>query len=283
MTPLQQPIGGHPDDENSDSWWERYGLPIQFLILVAVFTFGISKLPAAWSNTNGILQAAAWFAAVVAAVYGLHKGERELRATRLQRLSELNWRRAEAAKKLNDELMSDSQALNAMLMVDFPGGRPFRVPEHSGAVSGKLADKPAGTLVELTEPLPSFAVIVDKRTLLKALALRPREGDQVVAVDRFIRDSFDQWLYRLGVMQHYINRRLVSDEDVAYPTDYYVRRLAEVGLRAIVHAYVQQYDFYLTREFLEFLENRERLARRSGPPVDESSDRDHDRDSRRPH
>jgi hypothetical protein len=98
------------NDEQDDSWWERYGLPLLLLALVALFTFGI------------------------------------------------------------------------------------------------------GRLVELPAPLPTFAVIVDRPALLKALTLRPKRGEQVEGVDRFIRDSFDQWGYRLGVMQHNVNRRLVHAE-----------------------------------------------------------------------
>src|SRR5258708_5607723 len=56
------------------------------------------------------IQALSWFAAVGTAIYGIRKGQQELRDNRSQRVEELKWKRAQAAKTLNDTMLADPLA-----------------------------------------------------------------------------------------------------------------------------------------------------------------------------
>src|SRR3954462_11792926 len=72
-------------------------------------------------NVQNWIQAVSWAAAAFGVATGFLVGIR-------QRHNELKWKRADAAKSLNDELMADDRAADAMLMVDYIEGRSFNVP-----------------------------------------------------------------------------------------------------------------------------------------------------------
>jgi hypothetical protein len=191
-------------------------------------------VPALPWNLQNWLQAVSWLCAAAAAVgavftaiYGIKKGRKELELNRDQRADELKWKRARAAKELNDELLADVSASHARFMVDYPSGRDFVLP---GATS---------------------PVTIANKDVVQALTQRHPPGTIVPPVDRFIRDAFDELFYRMGVLEHYISRDLVELADVKHPIDYYVHRMSEVGLQKPVQDYVAYYHFYRTAEFLQ--------------------------------
>ena len=179
-------------------------------------------LPILAENTKNWLQAVAWFAAALAAMVGLVKFWTELRASRQQRDRDLRWRQAEVGKKLNDEMQTDEHAWPAMQMLDNPG-RMFTLPS-------------------------GVRVAIGHEDVRRALLCQPA-GD---AVDdekfAYIRDCFDAFFYYLAILDHYIKRTLVLEEDVAYPTEYYVPLLAKMHGEAL--CYLQRYRLNRALSFL---------------------------------
>jgi len=168
-------------------------------------------------NFQNWLQAFGWMAAAVAAIWGIFAGVN-------QRKNELRWKRTEAAKALNDEMMADAKACDAMLMIDYPSGRPFDVPG-------------VGT------------TRIDRARVKHALMLSFAD-DEVPMVDRFVRDAFDSLLYRVGALEHYVSRDLVEFLDVQHPIDYYIKRMDTAGHREAIQHYICRYGFYRTKEFM---------------------------------
>ena len=146
-------------------------------------------------------------------------------ANRQQRKDELSWKRAEVAKSLNDDVIKDRLANAALLMIDFPLGRPYKL--RGGEVQ------------------------IDRGAVLGALTFREVRGGPVMSdLDRFIRDSFDTLLYRWGFFEHYVSRKLVEFEDVEQPARYYVDRVRETALHNVLGSYISTYRFELAEAFL---------------------------------
>jgi len=142
-----------------------------------------------------------------------------LRAGRFQRAQDLRWKQADAGKKLNDEMLTDVQALAAMDILDYDG-REFTLP------SGR---KETVSHAEVADGLvPSTPVTSEKQI--------------------FIRDSFDSLFYYMAMLEHYTSRTLILAEDVTHPIDYYVRLLA--SLKRQVDAYLADYRLEQTAAFL---------------------------------
>jgi hypothetical protein len=191
-------------------------------------------MPALPWNLQNWLQAFSWvFAAVGAvgaassAIWGIRKGRKELKLNRIQREEELKWKRAQAAKDLNDKMLADPSALNARLMIDYQSGRDFMLPGASSPIT------------------------IATKDVVQALTQRHSPGTIVPALDRFIRDAFDELLYQMGILEHYISRELIEFEDIRHPIDYYVHRMKEVGLQVPVQDYIEHYHFYRTKLFLQ--------------------------------
>ncbi len=178
---------------------------------------GIAAVPAA--------QQWAWIAAVAGVAFTIWSGLSELAANRRQRKDELSWKRAEVAKSLNDDVIKDRLANAALLMIDFPLGRPYKL--RGGEVQ------------------------IDRGAVLGALTFREVRGGPVMSdLDRFIRDSFDTLLYRWGFFEHYVSRKLVEFEDVEQPARYYVDRVRETALHNVLGSYISAYRFELAEAFL---------------------------------
>ena len=43
--------------------------------------------------------------------------------------------------------------------------------------------------------------------------------------DVFLRDCFDAWFYWMAVMEQYLKNGLIRQQDIAFPSDYYLRNL----------------------------------------------------------
>jgi hypothetical protein len=157
----------------------------------------IMSVPPLTTNAKDWIQAASWISAVAAGVIGVIKILIELRQSRLQRAQELRWRKAEAAKSLNDELLSDKGALAATTMLDWDG-REFEI---EGGVKTPITLKDMLTSLRTTNTTFS-------------------------GPEMFVRDSFDSLFYYLGIFEHYISRGLVDFMDVEQPIEYYVKLMA---------------------------------------------------------
>ena len=189
---------------------------------------GSSPSPSASTGGTAAVPTAqqwAWIAAIVGAAYAVWKGQKELAANRRQREDELSWKRAEVAKNLNEDVIKDRLANAALLMIDYPSGRPFR--------------------------LRGAEVHIDRVGVLGALTFRDaRDAAAMSDLDRYIRDCFDTLLYRCGFFEHYVSQKLVKFADVEQPARYYVQRLRQTDLHNILGAYISTYRFDLARAFL---------------------------------
>ena len=176
-------------------------------------------LPALTQTALEWIQAASWVAAVATALFGIIKIVIELRQAREQRAQELRWRKAQAAKTLNDQMLADHAALAAMIMLDWDG-REFEIkPGVKAAISTE-------------EMLHSLRTV----------------NTTFSDTEAFVRDSFDLLLYYLGMFEHYISRRLVDYEDLVHPIEYYVGLMA--ANRPVFEKYFERYGFTRAAAFL---------------------------------
>jgi len=139
----------------------------------------------------------------------------------LQRMQELRWRKAQAAKSLNDEMLSDEGAQVAMTMLDWEG-REFEV--QTGVKES----------ISLDDMLAS---------------LRTTDTDTFSDLEIFVRDSFDDLFYYLEIFEHYISRGLVDFMDLEHPVKYYIDLMA--ANRPSFEYYLREYKFELASAFLE--------------------------------
>jgi hypothetical protein len=176
------------------------------------------------TNAKDWIQAASWVSAVAAGLIGVIKILIELKQSRLQRVQELRWRKAEAAKSLNDEMLSDEGAHAALTMLDWDG-REFKIQAR-------------------------VQVAITHEVMLGSLrTINPTFSDP----EMFVRDSFDDLFYYLGIFEHYISRGLVDFMDVEQPIKYYVKLMA--ANRLAFESYIRTYGFELATAFLERFES----------------------------
>lgn len=158
----------------------------------------IPPIDSAWKDW---IQTLSWVGAVIGIVIAAFKYVSEQKQNREQRKRELNqseieqrWRQAEAAKKLLDEMLSDSKAVAAMKMLDWND-------------------------VEY-EIKPNVHEKISEQDYLKALRVFNLHFKDK---EEYIRDCFDSLFYFMAMIEHYIHSKLVRLEDVAFPLDYYLR------------------------------------------------------------
>jgi hypothetical protein len=170
-------------------------------------------------NVKDWIQAASWVAAVAAGLFGIVKIVIELKHSREQRAQELRWRKAQAAKSLNDEMLSDEASLAAMTMLDWDG-REFEVKPDVKA----------------------------KITTEEMLAALRTDNTTFSDPEAFVRDAFDNLFYYMGILEHSISRGLVDFLDLEYPIEYYVKLLAKN--RPVFENYLASYGFNRGLAFL---------------------------------
>jgi len=173
------------------------------------------------SEMRAWIQAASWIAAIIGGAFAIYKVMHEVHQGRQQRTDELRWRKAEAAKALNDQMLDDPPTHAALIMLDWDG-REFEVA-------------------------PQQKAHITRKEMLTAL--RTTNTSNFSTKEMFIRDSFDNLFYYMGVIEHYIGRSLVEFEDVQHPIDYYVGKLAEN--RDVFEGYLGRYGFVKGSAFLE--------------------------------
>jgi hypothetical protein len=170
-------------------------------------------------NLKDWVQAASWIAAVAAGLFGIIKIVIELRHARAQRQQELRWRKAQAAKSLNDEMLSDEGSHTAMTLLDWDG-REFEIKQD---VRAKITTE---------EMLGSLRTV------------NTRFSDLEV----FVRDAFDNFFYYMGIFEHSTVTGLADFPDLEYPIEYYVAILAKN--RPVFENYLVTYGFKRGLSFL---------------------------------
>ncbi|MDR4467895.1 MAG: hypothetical protein MRJ68_06280 [Nitrospira sp.] len=158
--------------------------------------------------------------ATVVAIFGILKIKSEIEQSREQRIEDLRWRKAQAGKTLNDEMLADRRADDAMRMLDY-GGRTYSIKEDET------------TKIKTPEMLHALRI--------ENLTFTPTET--------FIRDSFDQLFYHMGNFEQSIRSKFVEFSDVENPVGYYVNRLAKN--RPVFEKYLVRYELILAQAFLD--------------------------------
>jgi hypothetical protein len=162
-----------------------------------------------------------------------------------QRDQQLRWDQAKLAKDINDQFLADHDAQQALAMVD--------------------AD---GDTCELTdEDDPTIKYVYDRTKNEQVTVLRV----DIKMTDKksvFLRDCFDAWYYWMSIMEQYLKNKLILQEDIAYPSDYYLRELKkETALNEACIAYVAYYKLSSNIEAFKqrFADKPARLATPAGP------------------
>jgi hypothetical protein len=121
-----------------------------------------------------------------------------------QRDKQLRWDQAKLAKEINDQFLDDNGAQQALTIVDADGD------------TCELSD-------EGNPPIKyTFDRTKDKRTHVAALRVDTKVTDKK---EVFLRECFDAWFYWMAIMEQYLKNDLILLEDIAYPSDYYLREL----------------------------------------------------------
>ena len=136
----------------------------------------------------------------------LRTKEQEQREDTLnQRTRQLRWDQAKLAKEINDEFLDDHEAQEALGIVD------------SDAL-----------LIDITDddknPPVRYRVLLENDEHVKALQINPKGANPQ---ETFIRECFDAWFYWMSIMEQYLNNELIRQEDIAYPSEYYIRCLRD--------------------------------------------------------
>jgi len=195
-------------------------------------------IPALDTNAKNWVEVASWPAAVLAGLFGVWKIIVEMTASREQRIQELRWRKARAAKDLNEEMLDNPGSKAAMTMLDWDG-REFEV-------------KPG-----LVRTVSEIEMLASLRTAHASYSDK----------EAFVRDAFDNLFYYLGLFEHHVRQGLVDFSDLEYPVDYYVKLLAKH--RGVFEQYLTAYGFSRGYDFLKrFAEWRDAPATTVQSPSD---------------
>jgi len=154
-----------------------------------------------------------WLGALILAGIGLW----QLKASLAQRREEQTWRRIEAAAKLVTEMIDDEDYGRAALVLDVV---PSKVTFRDQHCIKMTAEK-----------------------IRKALSSPDPAGDHAQ-----ICFSFDGLFWHMAKFEHFISRRLVQFEDVAFPITYYVEHLAPY--RNEVRGYLERNHMTQANAFL---------------------------------
>jgi hypothetical protein len=136
------------------------------------------------------IQLFVWIIGTAGVLGGLYKAAYEIRENRRQRLAELKWKRANAAKELVDDIHKDEHAAHAIRMLDW-------CTEKEG---------------QEYETSPGHKEIITYDQVLQALS--KNKGQPKDQKDAYIRDGFDWFFFRVDRIEHYIRRGFTEFEDV---------------------------------------------------------------------
>jgi hypothetical protein len=165
-----------------------------------------------------VLQSSAWIVAAVGGVIAAFMAVIQFREARL-------WRKTELAKKMLDDLFDNPSVTAAMVLVDW-SNREFEVS-------------------------PGERDRITREELLTAL----RTDDlHFTPKEVYIRDCFDALLDVFQSLEHYINRKLITYEDVKYPLEYVIEELSgcnkQLGIRPRISKYITDYNFVYAATFI---------------------------------
>lgn len=148
----------------------------------------------------------------------------QLQANRTQRERELRFQQANAGKKLLEELFNDEEAIHALDMLDFD--------KHS--FKNQLNED----------------TVINKNDIINVLKenLEEKIPEQDIK-NVFIIKSFDALFYNLNYIEHFIKVGLTTEDDLIYPLDYFVKKMAQD--KSVYTHYIKQTTYSKALDFLE--------------------------------
>ena len=170
------------------------------------------------------VQLLVWIVGIAGGLVGFYKFAYEIRENRKQRLAELQWKRANAAKELVDDIHKDERAVHAVHMLDWcteKEGLEYEIaPGHKNTI----------TYDQVLE------------------ALGKNKGEPKDRKDAYIRDSFDWFFFRLDRIEHYVRRGLTEFEDVRPVFMIYAEEIAKH--KSIYEDFLDFHKYRLAKSFL---------------------------------
>lgn len=123
----------------------------------------------------------------------------QLKQNREQRKKELRWRQANVAKEILDDLFSHPQAQDAVLILDWSDrNREYEIKKK-------------------TNQTISYNEVIN--------ALNKNDKSDLTDKEVFIVDCFDWFFYLIDRIEHYIDNRLITFEDVNAPLKRYADKI----------------------------------------------------------
>ena len=144
-----------------------------------------------------------------------------LQSSNEQRANELRWKQANLAMELVDTLLADSQAFDALRMIDW-GQRTYLISKDEKATIG-------------TEEVRN-SLNVDNNENLSQSGV-------------FVRESFDRLFYHMGRMERSVITELIKFDDVRSPLDYYAKILC-INYESVLMPYMIQLRVNDAKELL---------------------------------
>jgi hypothetical protein len=143
-----------------------------------------------------------------------------------QAQKDLRWRQTVEAQRAIRRMLDDTQASDAMTMLDWDGQK-FSIAERPTRV----------THAEIIE------------------ALAPGRGE-FTEVQAFVRDRIDALLAHLELIQQGIEAEIFTLDDIAFPIDYYIDQMENnIGIE-IVKRYIQAFNFPRSERIIVSILNR---------------------------
>ena len=172
------------------------------------------------------IQVVSWVVLSVGGLVAAFKAIYEVKQNREQRVKELRWSRANAAKGVLDELFSNPQAQNAILILDWSE----RQREYE-------IKKGINQLISYGEVLAALG-----------RAQKADLNDKEV----FITDCFDCLFYLVDRIEHNIRIKLISFEDVDAPLRRYARKIK--AQQEIYENFMKSHGYDLAIQFFRRFE-----------------------------
>jgi len=136
-----------------------------------------------------------------------------------QREKQFRWDQAKLAREINEAFLTDPEVQVVLGVLDYDGG-VFEAKDKDGGAVHRYD--------------------LDANEDVKALRI---DGNVTDTKSVFLRDCFDAWFYQMSLMEQHLQIGLIRQEDIDYPTAYYIRRLKEDGdLFRACEMYIARYN-----------------------------------------
>lgn len=166
--------------------------------------------------TNSLVSSALQFCSTIVVVIGggiaAYKAIHEMRQN-------LAWKKADAAKKIIDELFNDEKAVAAMTMLDWGGGRLYEVGDKKHYINRDL--------------------------MLRALRLDNLHFNHE---EQYVRDCFDALFIKITMIGWMVDRHLVQFDDVHEPLKYIAKKINQFS--SVFFPFLSHYNYDVALLFI---------------------------------